>query len=371
MRFDLPTVGVEEEYLLLDRSTGHPTPLAEAVRAAARLQPGLDPDDVQGELLQAQVEVATPVCHDLAAVGGHLLRLRHELSAAAEAHAARLVAVGAAPTHDGAAVVTDEPRYRDIHAGAPGLVDEQLINGMHVHVAVPSRAAGVEVLNRLRCELPLLLALSANSPFWRGRDSGFQSWRAVHFDRWPVQGPPPQFADADDYDHRVETLLATGAIRDRGQLYWDMRVSERYPTVEVRVADVQLRVDEAVLLTGLVRALVITAQRDAAADTRYDVTPFEVLRAASGAAARHGLDGELYDTSRGCLRRAGDALADLLDRVDDALTDAGDDTQVHRLIDRQLREGNGATRQRAVAAREGIAALPPFLEQETIGTWPP
>ncbi len=369
-RDQIPTLGVEEEYLLLERHSGYPAPVADAVRAGARLQPGLEPGDVQGELLQVQVEVATPVCHDLDEAGGHLLRLRHELSASAEEQGARLVACGAAPWRDGTTPVTDEARYRDIHARAPGLVEEQLINGMHVHVAVPSRAQGIEVMNRLRPDLPLLLAMSANSPFWQGRDSGFASWRSVHFERWPVEGPPPHFADEEDYDRRVAALLATGALLDAGQLYWEARVSERYPTVEIRCPDVQLRVDDAVLLAGLIRALVTTALDDMAADTPYPVPPAELMRATCWSAGRHGIDGDLYDVRQGRRRRSGDMIVDLLDRVQDALRASGDDEQVRKLADRLLRDGGGAARQRDVVRREGMGRLVDFLAAETVSIWP-
>jgi carboxylate-amine ligase len=266
--------------------------------------------------------------------------------------------------------VTDEARYRDIHARAPGLVEEQLINGMHVHVAVPSRAQGIEVMNRLRPDLPLLLAMSANSPFWQGRDSGFASWRSVHFERWPVEGPPPHFADEEDYDRRVAALLATGALLDAGQLYWEARVSERYPTVEIRCPDVQLRVDDAVLLAGLIRALVTTALDDMAADTPYPVPPAELMRATCWSAGRHGIDGDLYDVRQGRRRRSGDMIVDLLDRVQDALRASGDDEQVRKLADRLLRDGGGAARQRDVVRREGMGRLVDFLAAETVSIWP-
>jgi carboxylate-amine ligase len=362
-------LGVEEEYLLLDRVTGLPAPVAEAVRAGAALQPALGSGDVQRELLQVQVEVATPVCHELDEAGGHLLRLRHGLSTSAEEQGAVLLACGAAPWHDGGTPVTDEPRYRRIHDRAPGLVEEQLINGMHVHVAVPTREHGLEVVNRLRADLPLLLALAANSPFWQGRDTGFASWRTVHFERWPVAGPPPHVDGEEDYDRRVTALLGTGALLDAGQLYWQARVSERYPTVEVRCADVQLRADDAVLLAGLVRALVATALEDAGDGVPYAIAPGELLRAACWGAARHGLDGDLYDVRRGRRRPPTDMLADLLDRVQAALRAAGDADQVRALADRLLREGTGATRQRE-AARRGAGALVDFVAAETVAAGP-
>src|SRR3954471_6222754 len=290
----------EEEYLLLDARTGRPAPLSERVRAEAERRPALQAQDVQGELVQEQVEVATPICRELDEAAGHLLRLRHELATAAEVHGARLAAIGAAAWREqGGGIVSEDLRYQDINSLAPGLVREQLINGLHVHVAVPTPAHGVEVLNRLRPDLPLLLAMSANSPYWQGRDSGFASWRTVHYRRWPVAGPPPHFADEHAYRQCVQSLLGSRAIVDTGQLYWQARVSERYPTVEVRCADAQLRADDGVLLAGVVRALVMTALEDMRAGHDHPPVPTELLIAAVWSAARHGLDDDFFDVRCG------------------------------------------------------------------------
>ena len=258
------TLGVEEEYVLLDRDTGLPVPRAPQVRAAARYERVLRRGEVDNELLQALVEVATPVCDCLDQVGGHLARFRKALAAATHESGCRLAASGAAPLPASAEVpVTSKRRYREMRADAGRLVDEQLIAGMHVHVAVPDRCAGAAALGRLRPWLPVLIALSANSPYWQGGDTGYASWRTVVFGRWPVSGPPPFTADAAGYDHRVRDLLATGVIPDRRQLYWHARLSEDYPTLEVRAADVQLDLDTAVTLAGVTRALVVTGLREA------------------------------------------------------------------------------------------------------------
>jgi carboxylate-amine ligase len=359
------SVGVEEEYLLLDAESGLPVAKAADVRAAAALEPALASDDVQLELLQSQLEVASPPCATLDEVGGHLLRLRHSLAAAAEREGCRLVACGAAPWTDHTpAPVTEERRYAAIRREAPALVEEQLINGMHVHVAVPDRETGVRVLNAMRPWLPVLVALGASSPLWAGRDTGFASWRTIHFERWPVQGPPPYFADLEDYEHRVDDLVATGAILDRGQLYWHARLSETYPTVEVRCCDVQLRVDDAVMIAGLVRALVATALRETAGTPAPDVHA-ELVRAAAWQSARHGLGSELYDVTQRRLARAGDVVFRLVEHVTPALEDYGDARQVNGLVERLLREGNGADRQRRLLAESGPRGLVDRLARET------
>jgi len=359
------TLGVEEEYLLLDQSSGLPVAAADEVCKAVGLQPAVSSAEVQRELLLAQLEVATPVCESLDEVGGHLFRLRHALGEAAQESGCRLVATGAAPySLDGPNAVTDTPRYRGLYQDAPQLVDEQLINGMHVHVGVPDRTIGVAVLNRLRPWLPVLVAMAANSPYWRGRDTGFASWRTLVFGRWPVSGPPPAFADAGDYERRVRGLVTGGAIRDIHQIYWQTRLSETYPTVEVRATDVQLRVEEAVMLAGLIRGLAQTAEWEHRAGEPEPETLPEVVAAAGWHAARYGLDGSLIGAG-GTPVSARDAARDLLRHVTPALAEYGDANQVAGLVEQTLHEGNGCRRQRRVLDRYGPLGLLRYLSAET------
>ncbi|GAA3382506.1 hypothetical protein GCM10017750_49050 [Streptomyces racemochromogenes] len=239
------------------------------------------------------------------------------------------------------------------------LVDEQLICGMHVHVGIPDRETAVAVLNRLRVWLPTLLAMSANGPLWDGRDTGFASWRTIIFGRWPVSGPPPHFAGFADYDARADALVESGLIPDRGQLYWQARLSDRYPTIEVRCCDVQLEADDAVMLAGVVRGLAATALAEEEAGTALAPCPPEILQAATWHAARHGMSGTLMDPE-GRLRSSGDVLCALLRHIGPALEENGDFREVSSLVHRLLRNGTSADRQRralAGAGRPGLADL--------------
>ncbi|MET9464720.1 glutamate--cysteine ligase [Streptomyces sp. NPDC006544] len=352
------TLGVEEEYLLVDPVTAVPTPLEEEVCRTAGLGPLAEAGEVQDELLQAQIEVATPVCWNLDEVGGHLLRLRHALASAAEANGCRIAATGAAPVRGSLPVpVTRTPRYLRMEDEARQLVDEQLICGMHVHVGIPDAETGVAVLNRIRVWLPTLLAMSANSPLWDGRDTGFASWRTIVFGRWPVSGLPPHFQGLADYERRLEGLVSSGVIADRGQVYWQARLSDRYPTVEVRCLDVQLRADDAVMLAGVVRALVATAiaEEKAGMPPATPADP-ELVQAANWHAARYGLNGTLVDP-QGRPRSSGDVLASLMRHITPALEGAGDLREVSALAHRLLREGTPADRQRRAVADGGMPGL--------------
>ncbi|MET9469132.1 glutamate--cysteine ligase [Streptomyces sp. NPDC006544] len=351
------TVGVEEEYLLVDPVTAVPTPAVEDVRRTAGLGPFAERGEVQDELLQAQIEVATPVCWNLEEVGGHLLRLRHAVVSAAEANGCRIAATGAAPLRGDLPVpVTPTPRYRRMEGEARQLVDEHLICGMHVHVGIPDPQTGVAVLNRIRGWLPTLLAMSANSPLWDGRDTGFASWRTIVFGRWPVSGPPPVFDGLADYERRLEGLVKSGVIADRGQVYWQARLSDRYPTIEVRCLDVQLRADDAVMLAGIVRALVATAIAEEKAGAPPAASAPELVQAATWHAARHGLNGILVNPA-GLPESSGDVLSALLRHITPALEEAGDLRGVSALVHRLLQVGTPADRQRRALAEAGLPGL--------------
>ncbi len=228
---------------------------------------------------------------------------------------------------------------------------------MHVHLGVPDRAAGVALLNGLRRWLPLIVALAANSPMWNSVDTGFSSWRTVVFSRWPVSGVPPLFDGAADYDARIHALVDTGLIGDVGQLYWQARLSERYPTVEVRAMDVQLRTDEAVMLTGLLRAVATTILADPDKLPAGPAPHPEALAAAVWHAARHGCTERLHNPLTGTLDSPPTVIDQVLETLTPALRQADDTSRVVPLLERLLTEGNGAVRQRRELRRNGRAGL--------------
>ena len=349
------TLGVEEEFVLLDPSTGATVLAAPELVRMLGGEPG-----VQQELMRFQVETATGVCTSLDEAGRELIRLRRLAAAAAASAGCRLVASGVAPYRTpGLAAVTGQPRYRELARRYGPVVAEAGTCGCHVHVGVPSREAGVQVLARLRPWLAPLLAVSANSPIAGGRDTGWASWRHVLQARWPTATPPAAWPDAAAYDTAVRGLIGQGAALDERSVYFLARLSPRYPTVEVRIADVCLDAGTAVLLAGLTRALVATALAEARRGTPAAAAPARQVAAALAAAARHGLAGAAADPVTGQPAGAAALRARLLDHVRPALSDHGDTQTITTLLRRLDDRGTGADRQRALFT--SAASAPAFI----------
>jgi glutamate---cysteine ligase / carboxylate-amine ligase len=346
----VPTLGVEEEFLLLDPVTGENAPAALDVLSG--LPAGIR-DQSRLEFRHSMIEMVTPVCGGLAEAGEHLRQLRRAAATAAEAVGARLVAIGATPVAEPGLAVTGNPRFQAIARHYGPIVAHTSVCGCHVHVGVADRELAVQVSNHLRTWLPVVQALTVNSPLYQGADSGHASWRAMQLERWPSLGPAPYFFDADDYDHTVRLMVESGAMLDASLVLWYARPSTTYPTVEVRVADVCPTVADTVVLAGLIRALVATAIDDIAAGLTASAVPDGLLRAAHWNAAHRGLGGTLLDLRQSRARPAWDVVDDLLAAVRAALLRLGDLAIVETGIDRLRTEGTGADRQRAVYQRTG------------------
>lgn len=359
------TLGVEEEFLLLDTSSGSNLPVADEV--LARLS-GQALEQSRHEFRESMIEMVTPVCGDLAHLREHLASSRVEAAAAGAAFGAQLVAVGATPVREAAITRPAAERYERIigHFG-PVALDPALC-GCHVHVGVPDRELAVQVCNHLRPWLPVIQGIAANSPFHAGVDTGYASWRSIQMERWPSLGPSPYFANATEYDRTVQQLITAGVMLDVGMVLWYARPSARYPTVEVRVADVLPTVDDAVVVAGLVRALVATVVDDIRAGLPAPRLRSGLLNAAHWRAARDGLEGQLVDPTTGELAPAWELVDDLLRFVGLALERDGDLQTVNAGLDRLRIEGSGAERQRRVHRPTGdIHDVLAYLAAETTG----
>lgn len=347
-----PTVGVEEEFLLLDPLTGAVVPRAPEVIGACHA-PGL----VVAEVMSYMVETRTPVCRTLDEVRAGLGELRRRLARAAADHDAVSVALGAAPFGlPPAALVTDAPRYAELARRFPAAVRTSGTCACHVHVAVPNRQLGVQVLLRLRRWLPALVALTANSPVWEGRDGGWASHRIRLVSQWPTAVPVPAVSTTEEYDRVVHDAVARGDALDARSVYFWARLSPRYPTVEVRVADACSTVEDTVAYAGLVRALVATGLEDARRGVPPEPVPQGPLSGACRAAARGGLDGPLTDPLTGEPTSPRALVDALVTAARPRLVVHGDDSVVQASLDRLLETGGGAQRQRRLFhAADGTA----------------
>ncbi len=346
------TLGVEEEYQIIDPETRGLSPSGEAV--VQRAQQALGEEQVAPELRASQVEAMTPICRTLAEVRAELLRLRRGVIGAAAGEGCQVAAASTHPfSHWQEQPVTPKERYREIVEREQQLAEEQVVFGFHVHVGLEDRKTAVEVINRARVWLAPILALSASSPFWLGRDTGYASYRTQVWSRLPTAGPPAPFTSLAEHDALVRALVETGSALDVASVYWDIRLPERLETVEIRVADVCSRIDEAVMLAGLARALVRTCRERAERGEPYPRTRPELLRAAHWAASRHGLDAGLVDVEAGRTGPAREVVEKLLAFARPALEEHGDWEEISMLAYDTLERGNGARRQRGAYERTG------------------
>jgi carboxylate-amine ligase len=366
------TIGVEEELLLVDGRSGAPTAIAERLlrcwehSSAGNGDTGPRPrantggGAIEAELQQQQIEIDTAPCTALADLAQQIHAWRQQADELARATGGRAVAIATSPMPTSPDVMPDS-RHRAIAERFSLTALEQLTCGCHVHVGVDSAEEGVAVIDRIRVWLPVLIALSANSPFWQGRDSGYASYRSQAWRRFPTAGPTEQFGGVAEYRGRVAALLATGVPLDEAMIYFDARLSHRYPTVEVRVADVCLLAADTVLLAGLVRALVETAARAWARGDATRPLPAELLRMASWRASRSGVEDELLDPYSARPRPAADVVAALVDHIRAAARDLDDEDTLLAGLQRVQGRGTGATWQRTAYRRSG--SLPGMILQ--------
>lgn len=368
------TVGVEEELLLLDADSGTASaaatvvlaPLVSAQASAAASKQASGPGGtVEAELQQQQLEVDTPPLQELTELAAAIRAGRARADSLARRRDTRIAALATAPSPV-TPQRTDKARYRAMASHYGLTAAEQLTSGVHVHVEIDSVQEGVAVLNRIRVWLPVLLALSANSPYWHGVDTGYASYRYQAWGRLPSTGPTPTFGSAEHYREVVDGLVSSGVLLDHAMVYFDARLSQRYPTVEVRVADVCLRADDAVLVAALARALVDTAAGHWHQHTPVPDVSTELIRLASWRASRSGLTDQLLDPFTARPRRAFDVVGSLLRHVEPALSAAGDLDLVQTLWADVRARGTGADAQRTWSREAGLERMALRAAEETL-----
>ena len=345
------TFGVEEEFHLVDPVTYRLTRSPALAEAVMRHESGRH---LHAEITTTQLESATDVCRSLSDLRTELVTTRAEAAGAAARAGVRILAASTHPFDSWHQQdITPAPRYTAMVDRWAGLAVQQDIVGCHVHVGVPDLETAVAIMDRARPYLPVLLAMTGSSPFHDGVDTGHASYRTMWWSRWPTTGPPEYLGSAERFHEVVTGLVASGVVADASHLYWDLRPSYHLPTLEFRLADVCTEVDDVVLHAALVRSLVRVLAGRAARDEPCPRPRAELLRAARWRAARHGLEGELFDAVTRELVPARVAVRRLLGELRDDLRDHDEWDVVVELVERLFVRGTSATRQRRTWLRTG------------------
>jgi carboxylate-amine ligase len=351
------TVGVEEELLLVDIHDGRPRSVSGRVllRAAQDAPP---PDDhtvcgaIDAEFRREQLEARTAPVADMALLESEIRFWRSRAIGLAREVGSNIAALGASPLPVRPSTYP-KPRYLKLPERFGITARQHLTCGCHVHVAVESDEEGVGVIDRMRVWLPIALALSANSPFFEGEDSGYASFRSQAQGRWPTNGPADIFGSAAAYHRLVDDMLASEVLLDKAMVYFDARLSHHLPTVEIRTPDVCLDVADTVLLAAVCRGLVDTSAESWRAGEPPAAVPSSLLRLASWQAGHDGVDGHLLDPLTNRPLQATKVVEQLVEHISAALVRNGDLWLVEEGVERILTRGSGATRQRRTYARTG------------------
>jgi carboxylate-amine ligase len=347
-RFSGPsyTLGVEEELMIVDAETLDLSNSIEGLLDDLREIP--TQGEVKPELMESVCEIATTPCANTREVGDQLRALRRTVQQVATGRDLR---IGSAGTHPFALWedqrIVSRPRYRDLIAGLQFVARQEIIFGIHVHVGLDDPDKAVHVTNGMRVHLPLLLALSSNSPFWRGDQSGLDSTRTPIFRAFPRVGIPPRYDDFKDWSARIEFMTASRAIPDYTYLWYDIRPHPNFGTVEVRVMDSQTRVEHTVALAALIQAMVKELAEHYEAGSQLSRYPYEMLDENKWLAARHGLGGSLVDLPETGRVPVPELARRLLERLAPHAEELGS-TEDFECIEDILENGNGASRQAVV-----------------------
>ncbi|MFY9712928.1 MAG: YbdK family carboxylate-amine ligase [Microbacterium sp.] len=340
--------GVEEEFVLLDEESLVPLALGDAIRKRIADESTLG--TVSAEYLTCQLECITDPVTTMPDAERQLRHLRGLLGAHAAARSAIAAASGTPFASTRTSAVSPSPHYDDVAVHLAHISREHEVNGLHVHVEVGDDEERVRALNRVRGWLPVLLALSGNSPFVDGVHSGFASWRSIVIRRLPSSWSPPRFHDFDDYRAHVAQLVDLKVIPEAASLAWAVRLSERFPTVELRVFDAQLQTEETLFAAALSRAIVLT-------DDRISIGELDGIDASLWMAARRGMDARVIDPTTGAVADAWQVAGRMLDAIRPALAELGDEDLVDEHLERIHRHGTGAQRQSRAFDRDGVAGL--------------
>lgn len=342
------TLGIEEEYLLVDIETGALREAPEALMTACTDQLS---GKVSPEFLKCQIEVGTGICRTISEARDDLGHLRRTVAACAAEFGLAPIAVSCHPFADWKDQPhTDRERYNQLARDLGGVVERMLICGAHCHVGLPDPETRIDVMRQMSYFLPHLLALSASSPFWQGRDTGLASYRLTVFDNLPRTGLPPEFTSFGEFKRTVDTLVSLGVIEDSSKIWWDLRPSARFPTLETRICDVSPRMEDQLSISALIQCLTRMLMRLRQKNQRWRVYDRFLVNENRWRAQRYGLSEGLIDFGRGAIVSVGELVDELIEMLEEDAIHLNCLPDLERLRD-IVAGGTSAERQREVLAQ--------------------
>lgn len=358
------TLGIEEEFQIIDPITGElRSNIVEIIDGSQMILK----DQVKVEMHQSVVEVGTSICQDIQQARQEVLHLRRVLGESALKSG---LCIGAAGTHPfslwSEQKITDHERYSQLVTEMGDVARSNLIFGLHVHVGIPSREIGLQLMNEARYFLPHIFALSTNSPFWEARNTGFKSFRTKVFDKFPRTGIPDSFASAAEYDNYIDLLIKTNCIDNGKKIWWDIRLHPFFPTVEFRICDVPSRADETIAIAALIQAIMAKLYKLMQSNLTFRVYSRALINENKWRAARYGIDGQMIDFGKQQEVSTKDLILELLAFVDDVVDELGSRDEINYIY-KMLENGTGADRQLAVYNASGgnLKSVVDYIVSET------
>ncbi len=336
------TLGIEEEFQLIDPESRELRSHVQHILEGGKETLG---EHVKPELHQSVVEIGTHICRDIKEARREVLRLRRELANLAMKNNLRIAAAGTHPfSHWKDQKITAHPRYKSIIEDMQQVGRANLIFGLHVHVGVPDREIAIHIMNAARYFLPHIFALSTNSPFWIGRNTGFKSYRSKVFDRFPRTGIPDYFSSLGEFDNYVKLLIKTNCIDNGKKIWWDLRPHPFFETLEFRICDIPLRAEESIALAALIQAVVVKLHKLIRMNLGFRLYRRVLIEENKWRAARYGISGKLIDFGKQEEVDTVSLIGELFEFVDDVLDELGSREEIG-YVNEILRMGTGADRQ--------------------------
>jgi len=336
------TLGVEEEFQIVDPQTRELKSHIQQILEEGKM---ILAENVKAEMHQSVVEMGTDICRDINDAREQVTKLRTNLAKLAMKNGLRIAASGTHPfSHWQDQKITEHPRYKEIVDDMQQVARANLIFGLHVHIGVEDREVAIHIMNAARYFLPHIFALSTNSPFWLGRNTGFRSYRSKVFDRFPRTGIPDYFNGVSEYDKYVDLLIKTKCIDNAKKIWWDIRVHPNFKTLEFRVCDVPMRVDETIALTAVMQAIVAKLHKLIKQNLGFRLYRRALIAENKWRAARYGINSKLIDFGKKEEVEFKILAGELLEFIDDVVDELGSRNEVN-YIKKILEMGTGADRQ--------------------------